>query len=200
MNILQINTSARTEGAHSTQIADIITARLRARHPDARLTLRDLARTPHPLLDAPTVTALFTPEDKRTPEQAARVAQDDALIAELQGADVLVFGVPMYNLGISVQFKSWIDAVYRARVTFQYTANGPEGLLRDKKIYVALARGGRYRDTAVDTQVPYLKNMFGFIGLTDVHFIYGEGFAMGDQAVRQALAEAEEQIDALLGK
>ena len=109
--------------------------------------MRDLSRTPHPQLDEAALQALFTPADKRTPEQAARVALDDALIAEIQAADVVVLGVPMYNFGVPAQLKNWIDAISRAQVTFRYTANGPEGLLKGKKVYVALTRGGLYRNT-----------------------------------------------------
>ena len=110
--------------------------------------MRDLASNPHPALDEAALGALFTPAEQRTAEQSARVALDDALIAEIQAADVLVLGVPMYNFGVTTQLKNWIDAIARAKVTFQYTANGPEGLLKDKKVYVALTRGGFYRDTA----------------------------------------------------
>ena len=194
MNILQVNASARTEGANSTRVADDIVARLQARHPGAKLTRRDLAVTPHPMLDAAGISALFTPADKRTPEQAARVALDDALIAEMQTADAIVLGVPMYNFGISAQLKSWIDAVVRNGVTFRYTETGPEGLLKDKKVYVALARGGRYRDTVADNQVPYLKTVLDFVGLTDVRFIYAEGLNMGPDAAAQGFAEAEADI------
>ena len=151
MNLLQIKASARREGAHSTRIANALVARLQAAHPAARLTVRDLARHPHPMLDEAALSALFTPAEQRTPAQAARVALDDALIAEVQAADVRVLGVPMYNFGISVQLKTWIDALARAGVTFRYTENGPEGLLKGKKVYVALARGGRYRDAETDT-------------------------------------------------
>lgn len=199
MNILQINGSARVEGANSTRIADAIVARLLAADPAAELTLRDLARDPHPVLDEAALGALFTPADERSAEQAARVALDDALIAEVRAADAIVLGVPMYNFGVSAQLKNWIDAIARAGVTFRYTENGPEGLLKGKKVYVALARGGRYRDTPADTQVPYLKTLLGFLGMTDVSFIYGEGFAMGPDAARQALAEAEADIAAALG-
>lgn len=194
MNILQINASARTEGPNSTRVADDIVARLQAKHPGAKLTRRDLAVTPHPMLDAAGISALFTPADKRTPEQAARVALDDALIAEVQAADAIVLGVPMYNFGISAQLKSWIDAVVRNGVTFRYTETGPEGLLKDKKVYVALARGGRYRDTVADNQVPYLKTVLDFVGLTDVQFIYAEGLNMGPDAAAQGFAEAEADI------
>jgi FMN-dependent NADH-azoreductase len=198
MNILQINASARREGANSTRVADSIVARLRAAHPEATLTLRDLAVTPHPVLDEAALGALFTPADQRSAEQAARVALDDALIAEIQAHDTVVLGVPMYNFGVPVQLKSWIDAIARAGVTFRYTASGPEGLLKGKKVYVALARGGLYRDTANDSQVPYLKSVLGFLGLTDLHFIYAEGLAMGPEAVGKAFAQAEADLDAAL--
>ena len=120
--------------------------------------MRDLSDVPHPVLDEAALGALFTPAEQRTPEQAARVALDDALIAEIQAADVVVLGVPMYNFGVPAQLKNWIDAISRAGVTFRYTENGPEGLLKGKKVYVALARGGKYRNTPADTQVPYLAN------------------------------------------
>ncbi|GHU30897.1 FMN-dependent NADH-azoreductase [Betaproteobacteria bacterium] len=199
MNILQINASIQGENSHSTHIANDITTRLRALHPDAKLTLRDVGSEPLPVLDPSALAALFTPADKRTPEQAARAAQYDVPIAELQAADVLVLGVPMYNLAIPVQLKGWIDAISRAGVTFRYTATGPEGLLTGKKVYVGFSRGGFYRDTPLDTQTPYLKVILGFLGMTDVQFVYGEGFAMGDEAVRKAEAEVRTQIEALKG-
>ncbi|MBK1685265.1 FMN-dependent NADH-azoreductase [Rhodoferax fermentans] len=198
MNILQINASARREGANSTRVANSIVARLHVANPGATLTLRDLAVTPHPVLDEAALGALFTPAEQRTPEQAARVALDDALIAEIQAHDTIVLGVPMYNFGVPVQLKSWIDAIARAGVTFRYTANGPEGLLTGKKVYVALARGGLYRDTANDSQVPYLKSVLGFLGLTDVHFIYAEGLAMGPEASDKGFAKAEADLQAAL--
>ena len=197
MNILQINASAR-QGANSTRVADTVVARLQADNPSASLTQRDLARNPHPVLDEAALGALFTPAEQRTPEQAARVALDDALIAEVQAADAIVLGVPMYNLGVPVQFKSWIDAIARAGVTFRYTEKGPEGLLKGKRVYVALARGGRYRDTPFDTQVPYLRTVLGFLGITDVRFIYAEGLNMGPEGAQRGFAEAEADIAAAL--
>ena len=197
MNILQINSSARTQGSHSSALADTLVERLRSDDPQARLTLRDLGRTPHPALDEAALHALFSPVEHRSPEQAARVALDDALIAELQAADAVVLGVPMYNFGVPTQLKNWIDAIARAKVTFRYTEKGPEGLLTGKKVYVALTRGGQYRNTPADTQVPYLKTVFAFLGMKDVEFIYAEGLAMGPEAEQQALAAARSQIDAL---
>ena len=118
MNILQINASIRATDANSTRVANSIVARLQAKHPAARLTVRDLGATPPATLDGTALAALFTPAEQRSPEQAARVALDDALIAELQAADVLVLGVPMYNFGIPAQLKNWFDAIARNGVTF----------------------------------------------------------------------------------
>ncbi len=196
MNILQIHSSQRATGSHSSRLAQRLVERLRAGHPDARVTLRDLGKTPHPALDEAALQALFTPADRRTPEQATRVALDDALIAEVQAADAVVLGVPMYNFGVPAQLKNWIDAIARAGVTFRYTDRGPQGLLQGKRVYVALARGGKYRGTGADTQVPYLQTVLGFLGMTDLRFVYAEGLAMGPDAERAGLADAEAQIDA----
>ena len=198
MNILRINSSARSTGSASTRLADAIVARVQAANPGAALTRRDLAAAPHPVLDEPTLQALFTPADKRTPEQAARIALDDALIAQVQAADVIVIGAPMYNFGITVQLKSWFDAIARANVTFKYTENGAVGLLSGKKVYVGLSRGGLHRDSANDSQVPYLNTMFGFLGLTDVQYVYSEGMGMGPEAVAKAQAQADAEINAIL--
>ena len=195
MNILQINSSARRDASHSTRLAARLVQRLRDADPEATLVVRDLNKVPHPILDEDALAALFTPAEQRTLEQAARVALDDALIAELQAADVVVLGVPMYNFGVPAQLKNWIDAISRAGVTFRYTEKGPEGLLKNKKAYVALTRGGKYRNTPADTQVPYLKTVFTFLGLTDVHFVYAEGLAMGPDAEQSAIASAHEQIE-----
>ncbi|MFP5393089.1 MAG: FMN-dependent NADH-azoreductase [Gammaproteobacteria bacterium] len=197
MNILQINSSARSQGSESTRMADAIVARLRAAHPDAALARRDLAAQPHPVLDEAALGALFTPAEQRTPEQAARVALDDVLIAQVQAADVIVIGAPMYNFGMTVQLKSWFDAISRAGVTFSYTANGPVGHLKGKKVYVAVSRGGFHRDAASDTQVPHLRTVLAFLGMDDVTIVYAEGMGMGPEAVARAQAEADAAIEAV---
>jgi FMN-dependent NADH-azoreductase len=198
MNILQINSSARSVGSESTRLADALVARLKTTAPGATVIRHDLASKPLQLIDGPTLGALFTPADQRNAEQAARVAVDDALIAEAVAADVIVIGAPMYNFGVTVQLKSWFDAIARAGVTFRYTEAGPEGLLTGKKVYVTLARGGIHRDGATDSQVPYLKTMLGFLGLTDVQFVYSEGLAYGPEVAAKAQADADAQINAVL--
>lgn len=194
MKILQINASARLSGANSTQLADAISAHLQAKDHKSSLVVRDLAKTPHPILDAETLAAMYTPEAERTALQGQRIEMDNLLIEELLLADALVLGVPMYNFGISVQLKTWIDAVAKPGLTFRYSEQGPEGLIKGKKVYVALARGGIFRDSAADLQVPFLTNVLSFLGMTDIKFVFAEGLSMGPEAVNRAFAEAQAQI------
>ena len=195
MNILQVNSSVRGDASASTRLANAISARLLALAPDARLTVRDA--TAQPILDGAALGALFTPADARNAEQAARAAVDDATIAEIQAADVVVIGVPMYNFTVPVQLKAWIDAICRAGTTFRYTESGPEGLLKGKKVFVALARGGLYKGTPADSQTPFLRQVLGFLGMSDVRFIHAEGLAMGEEAAAKAFADAEAEIAAI---
>ncbi|MYN04637.1 FMN-dependent NADH-azoreductase [Pseudoduganella sp. DS3] len=198
MNILQINSSAKSSGSESSRVASNIVNKLLAANPGATVAVRDLAANPHPVLDESALQALFTPADQRSPEQAARVALDDALIAQVQAADVIVLGAPMYNFGITVQLKSWFDAIARAGVTFKYTENGPLGLLQGKKVYVATSRGGMHKDAATDTQFPHLKLFLAFIGLTDVEYVFIEGQGYGPEVAAQQKAAADARVEELL--
>jgi FMN-dependent NADH-azoreductase len=198
MKILQINASARRDGANSTKLANRVTERLLAANPGATVTVRDLAASPLPVLDEVALGALFTPAEQRSAEQAALAARFDAAIAELQAHDTIVLGVAMYNFGVTVQLKSWIDAIARAGVTFQYTETGPVGLVEGKTVYAAFARGGLYRNTPNDSQTPYIKSVLGFLGMTDVRGVYAEGLNMGPDAAAQGFAQAEADLQAAL--
>ncbi|QJD92776.1 FMN-dependent NADH-azoreductase [Duganella dendranthematis] len=198
MNILQINSSARSTGSESTRLADALVAKLSAANPGVAVTRRDLAAQPHPVLDEAALQALFTPADQRSAEQAARVALDDAMIAQVQAADVIVIGAPTYNFGVTAQLKTWFDAIARAGVTFKYGPTGPVGLLTGKKVYVALSRGGIHRDGPSDTQLAHLKIFLNFVGLSDVQYVFAEGLGMGPEAVAKAQAQAEAEINAIL--
>jgi FMN-dependent NADH-azoreductase len=196
MNILQINSSLRAANSESNRVAGNIVAKLRAANPDATVTVRDLGANPHPVLDEAALGALFTPADQRTPEQAARVAQDDALIAEVQAADVVVIGAPMYNFGMPIQLKAWFDAIARAGVTFRYTESGPEGLLKNKKVFVATARGGIYPEDA-DPQVPHIRMLLNFLGMVGATFVYSNGQSMGPDAAGKGQLEADAAVAAI---
>ena len=197
MNILQITSSVRGNDSESTRVTDLIVNKLVSGNPDAKVVRRDVGAQPHPLLDGAAVGALFTPADQRSAEQAARVALDDALIAEAQAADVIVIGAPMYNFGMPVQLKNWFDAIARSGVTFRYTETGPEGLLKNKKVYVATARGGVYPVEA-DPQVPHIRMLLNFLGLTDHTFIYSSGLNMGPEAAAKGQQAANEAVEAAL--
>lgn len=196
MNILQINSSQRATDSESTRVAKQIVAKLSAANAGAQVTVRDLGANPLPQLDGAALGALFTPAENRNAVQAARVAQDDALIAEIQAADVVVIGAPMYNFGMPSQLKSWFDAICRAGTTFRYTKNGPEGLLKGKKVYVTIARGGVYPLDA-DPQVPHIRMLLNFLGMTDSTFIYSEGLAMGPEAAAKGQATADAAVAAI---
>jgi FMN-dependent NADH-azoreductase len=197
MNILHITSSIRGDASESTRVTQQIVDKLVAANPGANIVRRDLGATPVPLLDGAALGALFTPGEQRTAAQLARVEQDDALILEAQAADVIVLGAPMYNFSMPVQLKSWFDAIARAGVTFRYTETGPEGLLKNKKVYVAAARGGVYEETQ-DPQVPQMRALLGFLGLVDQTYIYSSGMAMGPDAVAAGQAAANAAIDAAL--
>ncbi|CAB3797357.1 FMN-dependent NADH-azoreductase [Pararobbsia alpina] len=195
--ILQLNSAARSQGAQSTMLASELVAKLSQAHGGAKVIVRDLLADNLPHLDDTVLGAFFTPAEKRTPEQVAIDARSQALIDELQSADVIVIGVPLYNFGISTQLKAYFDWIARNGVTFRYTEAGPEGLVKGKKVYIAAARGGKYSGTPTDTQTPFLKIFLGFIGITDIEFVYAEGLALGPDSAAAALNDAREAIAAI---
>jgi len=190
--ILQITSSLRGSASRSTQLAGELSARLAQRSPGAQIRQRDVAADAIPVLDAEMLAALGAPE--RTLEQQQLVARYDALVDEIKAADVIVFGVPMYNFAVPVQLKTYFDAITRAGITFKYTAQGPQGLLGGKKVFVVLARGGRHKGATSDVQTPFLRQILGFLGLTDVEYVFAEGLDMGPEALAQGLAEARDAI------
>jgi FMN-dependent NADH-azoreductase len=175
-------------------MADRFVASFRDRHPEAAVVLRDVAGEPVPHLDARRFGAFTTPAAERSDEQRAVVAYSDTLIEELRAADVIVLGLPMYNFGVPSQLKSYFDHVARAGETFRYTANGPEGLIKNKKAYVFAARGGLYAGTPLDTQTSYVRDFLRFIGIEDVEFVYAEGLAIDPQTRDRALEQANDSI------
>jgi FMN-dependent NADH-azoreductase len=192
--ILDISASGRTGESVSRQLSGDLVSALEDRLGVSRIIRRDL-NDGIGFVDEAWIAANLTPEDERTPSQRERLAESDALIAELKAADVIVIGTPMYNFGVPATLKAWIDQVARARVTFRYTENGPVGLLEGKKAYLVLATGGVPVDAPVDFATPYLRHALGFIGISDVDVIAADRLNFrGDEAVDAARATIAELV------
>jgi len=179
MNILHVISSPRTD-SYSHRLGNAIIEKLLAAHPGSTVRERNLAEHPFPHLEEASIQSFNTPADQHTPGQQAAIRRSDEVIAEVQDAEVLVVDAPLYNFSIPSTLKAWIDHLARRGVTFRYTANGPEGLLKDKKVYVAMASGGVYSEgpaAGYDFVAPYLRTIFGFLGLTDVTIARAEGVA-----------------------
>ncbi|HVQ08199.1 MAG TPA: NAD(P)H-dependent oxidoreductase [Allosphingosinicella sp.] len=200
MNILIVSSSANGDASVSGGLAARFADSVRASDPAAHLILRDVGANPLPHLTADTVAAI-----KGQPVTAAEIearALSDALVAELQAADVIVIASPMYNFGMSSTLKAWFDHVLRAGVTFRYTAAGPEGLLTGKKAVVIESRAGFYSEgpgAALDGQEPHIRTLLGFIGLDDVTYVRAEKLAFGPEAAEAAIAEAGEALGLFAG-
>lgn len=168
MHILYLDSSARGENSLSRQLAERLVSRLE----DATgSTVTKRHSHGLPFIDEVTVGAYYTPADQRNDAQRQSIAISDALVDELEAADVIVAAVPMYNFGVPASFKAWIDLVARVGRTFKYTDKGPQGLLQGKRFYAVVATGGTPLGGEVDFVTPYLKAVLGFIGITDVHVV-----------------------------
>lgn len=195
--LLQINASLFSQNGNSSQLANQFVAAWTAKNHGAQVKVRDLAANPIPHLDGDRFLSFLAKPEERTAAQQEVVAFSDALIDEVRQADVLVLGVPMYNFGVPSVLKAYFDHIARAGVTFRYTENGPEGLLKGKKAYVLAARGGLYAGTPKDSQTTYVRDFLNFLGISDVEFVYAEGLAMGDAAKQTALENAQRQMEKL---
>jgi FMN-dependent NADH-azoreductase len=199
-NILYISSSPRGSASYSNQIAESVIRDLRNNGPNAKLMVRDLAQVPLPHIDDDFVTATRGADGPRTQRQRAILAQSDALIDELLAANIVVIAAPMINFSVSTTLKSWFDYIARAGRTFRYGEAGPQGLVTGKRVIIVSASGGIYsgENAALDFQVPWLRNMLGFLGMTAVEVIRVEGTAFGPQAAEQALARAAAQAQEIV--
>lgn len=202
-NILLITSSPRGEASHSARVAAELAQRLAARTPGTTLKLRDLGAEPLPHVDGAFLAAVAAP-DRSALAPALREAAEraDALIDEVFAADTIVIASPMINFGLSTNLKAWFDAILRAGKTFRYTPAGAEGLVKGKKAYLVVARGGIYAEgplKAVDYQEPHLRTLLGFIGITDVDVVRIEGVAYGPEHAEKALKAALAEVEAIAG-
>jgi FMN-dependent NADH-azoreductase len=192
---LIINSSANGDASISNKLSTELQERLKTVYPDIAIKTRDIGSDPVPHLVPETVAGIRAEPRTQTEQQAQ--ALSDELIAELQEADLIVIGAPMYNFGIPSTLKSWFDHVLRARVTFRFTDAGPEGLLKGKKAIVIESRAGVYSEgpaSAMDSQEPHLRTMLGFMGITEVVFVRVEGLAFGEDAARTAIEAAAGEL------
>lgn len=187
--VLHIDSSARLTGSITRDLSAAVVEKLAAQ----KVIRRELA-TPLPLLDEAWIGANFTPAADRSPEQKDTLALSDALVEELQTADTIVIGVPIYNFSVPTTLKAWIDLVARAGVTFRYTENGPEGLLTGKRAIIVAASGGTPAGAAYDYATTYLRHVMGFIGITDVEIIAADQQALNAEA---SMAKAKDAVAAL---
>lgn len=180
-NILHIISSPRVEISASRKLGNAVVKRIQEKYPDAVVKERDLTKELVPVLEEKHINTFFSPAESHSPEQAEINEYSTGLISELQEADIIVVDSPMYNFSVPASLRAYFDFTSRAGYTFKYDENGPKGLLNDKKLYIAFTSGNIYSEgpfQIYDSNVPYLKNVFGFYGVTDVSVFRAEGLAI----------------------
>ncbi|WP_016855216.1 FMN-dependent NADH-azoreductase [Halomonas smyrnensis] len=184
-------------GGNSQALADHFSA-LAGERDGVEITRRDLVADELPHLGLAELSSWQLAPEARDTEQRELAARSDALIEELLAHDVVVLGVPLYNLGLPTQMKAWFDRVLRAGVTFRYTENGPVGLIEGKRAILLAARGGEYAGSELDSQTPHLTHMLGLMGIGEVDTVFAEGLNMGEAKHDAAMSEARQAIAGLV--
>lgn len=191
--ILRIDASMRKTGSHSRSLTDQVIEQL-GRNRELDIVTRDLADSGLSFVDESWIGANFTDPAERSDDQKAALARSDALVAELKAADTVVIGLPIYNFGIPAALKAWVDMIARARETFRYTENGPEGLLKGKSAILVVASGGTAVGSEIDFASTYMTHVLGFVGIHDITIIGADQLMMGEA---EKLAAAQARIKAL---
>lgn len=191
-NVLVLKSSILADSSQTNQLSDYLESKLTGKN----IAVRDLAVNQLPHFGATATTALHG--QPTTAEENALLALSDELVAEIKNANTIIINAPMYNFNIPTQLKSYFDFIARPRVTFQYTEEGPEGLLTGKKAVVLAVFGGFHQNQSSDIVTAYLKMILGFVGITDVQFVYAEGIGFGPEAVEKAQAQAKAEIDKIV--
>jgi FMN-dependent NADH-azoreductase len=200
---LVITASPRAERSVSRSLTTRFAQLLAEHHPQDTILLRDIGHHPVPHVTEPWVVGAFAPSDAQTPESKAAIAVSDQLVEEFLAADRYVFGVPMHNFNIPSTFKAYIDQIVRAGKTFAVGPNGYEGLVKDKKALFITSSGGAYVPgtpmASYNFQEPYLRVIFGFIGLTDLQFVAADNLNQGEDASKHSREKAENALKELAG-
>jgi len=183
--ILHIISSPKGENSFSIKLGNAIVEKIKAANPGSKVHIKDLTKHPFPHLEEATLAAFYTPAENQTPENKEALKNSDQAIAEIMDADIIVIGAPLWNFGVPSVLKAWIDHIARANVTFKYSEAGPEGLVKDKVVYIAMASGAIYSSGPMqpyDFVSNYLKGLLGFMGMTDLTVFRVEGSAYPGQA------------------
>ncbi len=197
-NVLHIKASINGDASKSNQLSNSIIERLKGTYSDYTVETLDLSENPLPFLTAEMYQAFSTPKDTRSQKQLEVIQPSEKAIKQIKEADIVVIAVPLYNFSIPASLKAWLDQIARANETFSYATGAPQGLLTDKKVYLAIASGGIYSEgmmKAYDFTENYLRTVLGFLGLTDVSTFRLEGIFVpnvGENAVTKALETVEE--------
>jgi FMN-dependent NADH-azoreductase len=196
--LLHLDASPRGDFSISRQLSAAAVAAWKDKHPGGKVIVRDLTKTKMTFVDLDWITGAFSAPDQLTDDHKSALAISDTLISELLEADEIVMGTPMYNFTVPAVVKAWIDHVVRAGKTFNYGSSGPEGLAKGRKMLVTVASGGSYDKgsgmEAYNYETPYLRQILGFIGITDLTFVH----AGGTMRVVQGQISAEEFLAPLL--
>ena len=195
MKLLHIDSSILADHSASRQLSRSVVEAFSAVEAATQVIYRDLASEALTHFSAGTLAAAGTPEEGRDAAQQQEVASNEATLQEFLEADVVVIGAPMYNFTIPSQLKAWIDRITVAGRTFRYTENGPEGLCGDKQVIIVSTAGGLHvgQPTSVGHE-DFLKVLFGFIGVTNLKFVFAHGLAYGDEPRANAMTAAHKQI------
>ena len=195
MNILVINSSAAGRDSVSRVLVADAVSKLLEVEPNAKVTHRDLGESPPPHLIVETINGVRGTAATENEFAARRLS--DEFIGELKAADTVVIGAPMYNFSVPTTLRAWFDHVLRPGATFSYADGAPRGLLGGKRVIVIESRGGLYTDgpaKAFDFQEPYLRQLLGFMGITDVTFVHAEKIGYGPEARSASIEQAKAKI------
>lgn len=194
VKVLRIDASGRRDQSSTRVLTDNLIDALEDRYSDVDVVRRDLAQgMPH--VDQNWIEANFTPDEERNTSHRQQLSYSDGLVDELKAAEVIVIGMPIYNFGVPAALKAWVDMVARARLTFRYTENGPEGLLNGKKAYLVVASGGVAIDSEVDFATPYMRQALRFLGITDIEVVAAaQQNKRGDESISDARAQIADLV------
>lgn len=194
LNVLLVSASARQQDSVTRRFANELISSLREQHSELNITERDVSKG-IPFLDEHWVNANFTASEDRNDSHKETLTYSDTLVNELQYADALIISAPIYNFSVPASLKAWIDQITRVGLTFNYTPEGPEGKLKNKKAYIIMASGGTQLGSDIDFASGYLQHILGFIGIKDVFIISAERFNQDDE---QGLLKINNQIKDVL--